>query len=289
MRYDLRMESMTVGIFARPNMMSGLARETLSRLIGIVEARGYTVRLDRFAAGYLGQRGLQEQDVCEGASLAIVCGGDGTLLTAGHFIPSTIPVLAVNLGNLGFLTTTTVEDMPAMVERTFAGEYNIIERAFIQVKVMQAGVPVSPVYHAMNDIVFKPLSGDCMLSFGVTIDQQPVAEYKADGLIISTPTGSTAYSLAAGGPIVYPTMEAVLITPIAPHTLTFRPLVVPASMEIVISLNDHGNMTYDGRTGGQLTPTMECVISASDKKLRLIQPRHAPYFAVLQSKLNWGK
>lgn len=280
---------LTVAIFARPNIANDLARQTISLLIELLEKEGYTVRLDRYAAGYVGTRGLPDNEVCNNAKFAVVLGGDGTLLTASHQIPTGMPVLAVNLGNLGFLTTTTVEHMPAMVERVIAGDYDIMDRAFVQVQVMDGGAPVFPIYAAMNDIVFKPISGDCMLSFTATIDHQPVAQYKADGLIISTPTGSTAYSLAAGGPIVHPKLNAVLITPIAPHTLTFRPLVVAADMEVCITVNEHANMTYDGRVGGLIKPSMECIITASEKRLRLIQPRHAPYFTVLQSKLHWGQ
>jgi len=172
------------------------------------------------------------------------------------------------------------------------GDYQILERSFITAFVRNKvpGVVNDPPIScfAMNDIVIKSQDSGRTLSFGITIDKQPVAHYRADGLILATPTGSTAYNLAAGGPIIYPTLKAVTITPICPHTLTFRPVVVPASVEIAITAGP-SQLYIDGFDYGTIHQTDELICTGSERSISLIQPRHMPYFDVLRLKLGWGQ
>ena len=278
---------MLLAIFTRPNISDGSARAVLSTLIEHLERDGHTYRLDQYSAGYLGVKPFPApHDICTGANAAIVLGGDGTLLVTAQYIPATIPVLAVNLGNLGFLTTTTVEKMQPSVQRLIANDYEVLERTFVDATLQRNGN--APIQHqAMNDIVIKAADSGRTLGFSITIDRQPVARYRADGVIIATPTGSTAYSLAAGGPIIFPTLKAMTITPICPHTLTFRPVVVPDTVEICI-VAEPSKLYIDGIETAMLDNATEVICKIGSKTLNLIQPRHMPYFDVLREKLRWG-
>lgn len=279
---------MIVAIFARPNITDPSLRTVISTLIEKLEADGVEYRLDKFTAGYIGAKPFPAPfDICSGVNAAIVLGGDGTLLTNAQHIPAGVPVLAVNLGNLGFLTTTTADKMLPTIQRVLKDEYDTLERTFIGSRLMRFGSQIA-TYEAMNDVVIKAADSGRTLSFSISINQQPVAHYRADGVIIATPTGSTAYSLAAGGPIIFPTLKAMTITPICPHTLTFRPVVVPDTVEIVI-VADQSKLYVDGREEAGIDRDTEIVCQISPKTINLIQPRHMPYFDVLREKLGWGE
>jgi len=280
----------TVGVFAKPKAPA--ATRLVPELLAWLSGRGIDVRLDDVAASYAGIAGLPRASVAEGCDLAIVLGGDGTLLSAARALGGRpIPLLAVNLGSLGFLTSIPINEFFPELERTLSGDYRVTRRSLLHVSVIRGGQRVAE-YDALNDVVIAKSSIARIVDLDVWAGDTFVSEYKADGLIVSTPTGSTAYSLAAGGPIIFPTVNAVCVTPICPHTLTNRPLLIPGSLPIrVIShaKDDDSFLTVDGQVGGALEPgdQVECATSASE--VLLIQNPDKTFFDVLRQKLKWGE
>ena len=281
----------TVGIISK----SGVAQAaTVSlELAGWLEARGVQIRCDPVTAAYLGRPvGLPRHEVPNGADLIIVLGGDGTLLAAARSIGGRqIPLLPVNLGGLGFLTAISVDEIYPELERALRNEHRIAKRRFLECQVVRDGHPVAD-YQALNDIVVTKASLARIIDLEAYVDSQFVCAYKADGLIVATPTGSTAYSLAAGGPIIFPTVAALTITPICPHMLTNRPVIVPDSsvVRIVVRVVDDASyLTIDGQVGEPLKEGDEVLCRSSSHALRLIRPPHMKFFDVLRSKLKWGE
>ena len=280
----------TVGIFAKPN--APLAVRLVPELLQWLSERGVAYRLDVEAARYAGTEGFDRDDVPEGCDLAIILGGDGTLLSAARAVGRrAIPLLAVNLGGLGFLTTITVDDFFVELDRALRGERRISRRKMIRVSLVRNG-RVQAEYQALNDVVIAKSTIARIVDLEAWINDGFVSKYKADGLIISTPTGSTAYSLAAGGPIIYPTVNAFCLTPICPHTLTNRPLIIPAELGVRVvnrALHDESYLTVDGQVGSPLEAgdSVECVVADFD--VLLIRPPHKTFFEVLRQKLKWGE
>jgi NAD+ kinase len=285
----------TVGIFAKPNAPA--ATRLVPELLAWLEERGITVRLDDVAASYActdGQSvtGIPRPEVPDNCGLAIVLGGDGTLLSAARALAGrAIPILAVNLGGLGFLTAIQVGEFFPELERALTGEHRLTRRRLLHVAVRRGDIVVAE-YQALNDVVIAKSSIARIVDLDVWAGDTFVCEYKADGLIVSTPTGSTAYSLAAGGPIIFPTVAAVCITPICPHTLTNRPLIIPADLpvRVVGHMKDEDSfLTVDGQVGGALEPgdTVEC--TASKSEVLLVQTPGKTFFDVLRQKLKWGE
>jgi len=266
-----------VGIFAKPNAPAAI--RLVPELLAWLRGRGIAVRLDDVAAGYAGSaNGLPRPQVPDGCDLAIVLGGDGTLLSAARAVAGrTIPVLAVNLGGLGFLTAIPVNDLFPELERALTGVHHLTRRRLLHVAVLR-GDKVVAEYQALNDVVIAKASIARIVDLDVWAGDSFVCEYKADGLIVSTPTGSTAYSLAAGGPIIFPTVAAVCITPICPHTLTNRPLLIPADLTVrVVShmKDEDGFLTVDGQVGGALEPGDALLVRLRRAPLRPSQPLSA--------------
>lgn len=282
----------TVGIFAKPKAPA--ATRLVPELLAWLAGRGIDVRLDDVAASYAGPgvSGLPRASVPEGCDLAIVLGGDGTLLSAARALGGrAIPLLAVNLGSLGFLTSIPVKEFFPELERTLSGDYRITRRGLLHVAVIREGRKVAE-YSALNDVVIAKSSIARIVDLDVWAGDSFVSEYKADGLIVSTPTGSTAYSLAAGGPIVFPTVNAVCVTPICPHTLTNRPLMIPGSLPIRVvsrAKDDDSFLTVDGQVGGALEPGDQVECRASTSEVLLIQNPDKTFFDVLRQKLKWGE
>jgi NAD+ kinase len=281
----------TVGIFSKPN--STPAVKLVPELLQWLEGRGIQSRLDNETAHYAGMLvGLDRAHVPEGCDLAIVLGGDGTLLSAARAVGNrAIPLLAVNLGGLGFLTTVSTDDLFPELELVLGGLHKVTRRRMLRVKLVRKGTVVGE-YQALNDVVIAKSAIARIVDLETWAGDSFVCEYKADGLIISTPTGSTAYSLAAGGPIVYPTVNAICLTPISPHTLTNRPLIIPSDMGIrVISrAADEGSyLTVDGQIGSPLEAgdSVECAIA--DFEVLLIRSPDKTFFDVLRQKLKWGE
>lgn len=280
----------TVGIIAKPEVQRN--SELLPGLIQWLTARDIKVRLDRVAAEYAGMEGLDRTVVADGCQLVIVLGGDGTLLAAARVIAGRdIPLLAVNLGGLGFLTAITVEELYPELERALRNEHRIARRRMLACEVQRAGETVAR-YDALNDVVITKGQIARMIDLVCNVDAHFVCRYKADGLIIATPTGSTAYSLSAGGPIVFPSVGALCITPICPHTLTNRPVLVSDSSVIQI-INIAGEedayLTIDGQVGEPLKDQDRVVCRSSQKIVSLIRPPRMLFFDVLRQKLKWGE
>lgn len=234
---------------------------------------------------------LKEADI-EKLEMIIVLGGDGTLLHTVKFLKGReIPILAINLGTLGFLTEITQDEIYSSLERVLKEQYSISHRMMLKTQVIRNNKKVATFY-ALNDAIVNKGSLARLLNFELFIQDEYIATYFADGIIVSTPTGSTAYSLAAGGPIIYPELNAVAITPICPHSLTHRPMVFASENTIlikIISETEDINLTCDGQEG-YLLQNEDCItITKATKKTLLICPEKRSFFEVLRTKLNWGK
>jgi NAD+ kinase len=280
-----------VGIMAKPGIPRASA--IVSELVEWLHARGVESRLDPEAAKYLGKEdGFPRDGVADGAHLVIVLGGDGTLLAAARAVAGrVIPIFAVNLGGLGFLTAITLDQLYPELERAFCGEQRVVPRKMLHGELVRDGQTFKS-YEALNDIVIAKTQIARMIDLETHVDHQFVSTFKADGLIIATPTGSTAYSLSAGGPIVYPGVAALCITPVCPHMLTNRPVLVPDNMVIqIICQAEDGQafLTVDGQVGEPLLHGDRIVCSCSQHSVHLIRPPKMFFFDVLRQKLKWGE
>jgi NAD+ kinase len=281
----------TVGIISKPGIPRGY--ELVPALVEWLHERGVRVRMDEQTAVYAdGNSGLPRDAVPDETDLIIVLGGDGTLLAAARALRGRqIPLLPVNLGGLGFLTAITAREIYSALERGFRGEHRVGTRRMIHCE-LRRGENVIGRYDALNDVVVTKASLARMIDIRTYVDEHYVCTYKADGLIVCTPTGSTAYSLSAGGPIIFPTVAALCITPICPHMLTNRPVLVPDTMRIRmrnLAEDDTAFLTIDGQTGEPLMHADEIVCSKSEQKILLVRPPRMMYFDVLREKLSWGE
>lgn len=280
------------GIISKPR------KEELSAvvppLVEWLRSRQVEAFLDSDSAGCCdsGAKALPREELPERVDLLIVLGGDGTLLAAARLLNNRqVPVLPVNLGGLGFLTSVTLEDLYPLLEQVLAGKHRTSTRMMLEAEVIRDG-KVLQHERALNDAVVTKSALARIIDFDVTVDGDFVGRYRADGLIVSTPTGSTAYSLAAGGPILYPVLQAFVITPICPHMLTNRPLVIPdtARVEIDFAAGDEPvHLTLDGQVGFELRHSDRVVVSKSSNKVVLVRPTNKSYFEILRSKLRWGE
>jgi NAD+ kinase len=280
----------TVGIISKPGLKRGY--EILPALIAWLNQRGIESRLDAESAVYAGGVGIAREELAEGAQLLIVLGGDGTLLAAARAAGGReIPIFPVNLGGLGFLTAIGIDEIYDELERAFRGEHRISRRRMIDCEVVRNETVVAR-YEALNDVVVTKAALARMIDVDTFVNTYFVSTFKADGLIVATPTGSTAYSLSAGGPIIFPSVAALIITPICPHMLTNRPVVVPDSSVIeLVSRNEDEDayLTIDGQVGEPLRAQDRIVCRASEHVLNLIRPPKQRFFDVLRAKLKWGE
>ena len=224
------------------------------------------------------------------ADLLIVLGGDGTMLSGARLVERrSIPILGVNMGGLGFLTETTFEALPKALHKIFSGDFQLDTRLMLQVELRRQGKTVE-AYSALNDIVISKGHLARMIATKVWIDQTFMTNLRGDGLIVATPTGSTAYSLSAGGPILDPRLEVLLINPICPHTLSHRPFLASSQAPISVELTSpEGAMaTIDGQIGTEMMKEDLVKIQASPHRTQLIRFPDRNYFEVLRSKLKWG-
>lgn len=226
------------------------------------------------------------------ADLIIVLGGDGTMISTARLIGDRqVLVLGINYGSLGYLTEFRIEEMFPALETILAGEYEIDSRVMLRVghfrndELLAGG-------RVLNDVVINKAALARIIEIDVTLNGQFVNSFRSDGLIVATPTGSTAYNLSAGGPIVYPSMNAVVLTPICPFTLTNRPIVIPDSAEIELKLIDDNEgvfLTLDGQTGYRMKADDRVIIRKSSTTFNIVQPANRNYFDVLRNKLQWGR
>ena len=284
-------EIRTIGIISKPDVAA--AANLIPKLLAWIKERKIQVRCDQQTADYgFGCDGIAREQVPEGCDLVIVLGGDGTLLSAARAtVRAEVPLFAVNLGGLGFLTAITIDEVFAELERALRGEHRIGKRRLLHTDVFRKDACVAS-YEALNDVVITKASLARMIDLETFVDNHFVCAYKADGLIIATPTGSTAYSLSAGGPIIFPTVAAIAITPICPHMLTNRPVIVADSSVIQMishADNDAAYLTIDGQVGEPLKKEDCVVCRSSPKALSLIRPPRMMFFDVLRQKLKWGE
>jgi NAD+ kinase len=281
----------TIGIISKPGVPA--AAELVPKLIRWLAERNLAVRMDQETAEYArSDNALPREQVPEGAELIIVLGGDGTLLSAARAIQGReVPLFPVNLGGLGFLTAITIDAIFPELERALRGEHRIGKRKLLEADLLRGDKPVGH-YEALNDVVVTKSDIARMIDLDVHVDQMFVCRYKADGLIVATPTGSTAYSLSAGGPIIFPSVSAICLTPICPHMLTNRPVIVPetSTVQITCQAEDDGAfLTIDGQIGQPLKKGDQIVCRSSTYALMLVRPPKMLYFDVLRQKLKWGE
>lgn len=257
-------------------------------------ARNIRAHYDQETASSLreSESGKTRAQLAAESDLLLVLGGDGTLLSAAReAAPHGIPILPINLGSLGFLTSFTLQELYPALEETLAGRLAASERVMLHAALMRDGQTVDDQL-VLNEVVINKGALARMIEVKLSIDQDFVCRYRADGLIVATPTGSTAYSLSAGGPIVHPHVESIIITPICPHTLTDRPLVVGDKCCIEMSLVGPAESVYltlDGQKGVQMQTGDRVRIFRAEQRLKLIQPKRKSYYEILRSKLKWGE
>ncbi len=284
-------EMTEIGIITKTT--SPHADEVMGKLVPWLTGRGVKVRMQE------DYRGLADGDsiavprehVPDGVDMVLVLGGDGTLLSAARLLEGTNqPILGINLGSLGFLTELGLDEIFEALERVLEGEYTIESRVRLEASLHRAGEQIGH-YQVLNDVVINKGALARIIDLETFVDGHKVTNYQADGLIISTPTGSTAYSLAAGGPIIEPTLDVFMISPICPHTLTNRPLVIPGGSRVELCLlSDSGAvfLTLDGQEGTRLKQG-DCVrVRVSDQKVNLIRTGVRNFYDVLSAKLYWG-
>ena len=281
-----------VAIVCKPHK-EDLAR-ILPDLVAWLRERGYEPLLDRESGHYTTAAEIVDRNEmpCYAPELIIVLGGDGTLLAVGRiFASSGTPILSVNLGLLGFLTEVKLGDLYATLESWCANCHLLEARAMLHAALWRDGKEDSS-YEALNDIVVTKGEIARMGDFTVELDGRKVASFRADGVIVSTPTGSTAYSLAANGPILTPDVDAMIVTPICPHLLTLRPIVVPGDASLTVRVEGIPNialLTVDGQRAVELQLGDEIRCQRSKHTVNLVRLANGGFFEALRSKLSWGE
>ena len=285
----------TLGIVAnkRKPDVPGLVEGLLTWL----EARGVEVLVwDDLSGTVAGCELRPIDDVAAGSDIVVALGGDGTLLRAARAVGDRkTPILGVNIGSLGFLTEVTASEVYRALEAFVSGSYRYEDRMNVDAVVLREGEEISR-FTALNDMVINKGALSRVIGMKTAIDRDYLATYTADGLIVSTPTGSTAYSLSAGGPVVNPSMDAIIATPICPHTLAIRPVILaPAqrlSVELSADVSLHGEpevkLTVDGQVGFDLASGDTVVFSRSERRTRLVLSGDRSFYEVLRDKLRWG-
>jgi NAD+ kinase len=285
-----------VGLVAKHKLDA--AAGVLAELAGWLEARGVSPVFETHTAALAGlptgRPTSAAEDLPRASDLIVVLGGDGTLIgTAGRIAQAgvSVPILGVNFGSLGFLTEITLPELYDSLESVLEGEAEIDERMMLQARTMRDGTAVAD-RAVVNDAVITKGALSRIIDLSVSVGDELVMQVRADGLIIATPTGSSAYNLAAGGPIVHPSVDAVLLTPIAPHMLTNRPVVLPASSRLCVAPLMNGKeevfVTFDGQSGHALEAGDTIEITRSSRTVRLVRASQRTYFDVLRQKLKWG-
>jgi NAD+ kinase len=287
-----------VGIVSKAHLRE--AGPYLTEIAAWLRARGVEPAFDAdtaaLAASGASVRTVDKDQLPNLVDMILVLGGDGTLLGMADRIGlagTDIPILGVNFGGLGFLTEVTLPEVFPSLEAALSGSAPIDKRMTMRAATLRGGTPFEDRI-VLNDVVVTQGALSRIIELSVTVDHQFVTRVRADGVIVSSPTGSTAYNLAAGGPILHPHVDALVITPIAPHTLTQRPLVVPGSASISVQPHLDGSrdevyMTFDGQFGFRLQEGDLVTVRRSERPLRLIRATSRSYFEVLREKLKWGQ
>jgi len=267
--------------------------EPMASLVGHLLRTGISVVADPSIAGDIGVAPLDETELAAAADLMIAIGGDGTMLHAARLAHTRdVPLLGINRGRLGFLADITPDDMLDSVDQVLQGSYVRESRMMLAAAITSADGS-RKCATALNDVVLQRRESGRMLDFETHIAGRYVNAHAGDGLIVATPTGSTAYALSCGGPIMDPMLEAVAVVPVCPHTLSDRPIVLPAELDIALVLLDRGDagaeVTVDGQSLGVLTQQDELTICRSDRRVTLLHPPGHDFYQILRSKLHWGR
>jgi NAD+ kinase len=279
-----------IGVILKKNKPEALA--LAARLLPWLKERDIEPFFEEEVANHLGTgKACAKSEIPGLVDLLIVLGGDGTLLSVARLVgENKVPILGVNLGSLGFLTEITIDELFPMLEKILAGDYELEERMMLNASIYRQGERITQ-YTALNDVVINKGAIARIIDLETTIDGQYLTLYRVDGLIISTPTGSTGYSLAAAGPIVYPTLHAMLLTPICPFTLNNRPIMLSDKAKIKVTLKtenvDH-LLTLDGQVSFALKAGDEVRIERSKNCTHLIKSPFRDYYSILRTKLQWS-
>ena len=279
-----------VGIVAKADA----AEAVITTVLEWLGVRGITVVLEKETASLAPTANVpvtSKSDLPSQVDLVVVLGGDGTLLSMARAVGDLgVPLIGVNVGGLGFLTATTLDEMFPAIEAALAGRMEVEERMMLTARVIRDGQSLGD-YDALNDVVITKSAMSRIIKLSVSVERQHATAYRADGLIISTPTGSTAYCLSAGGPILFPTMDAIVLTPIASHTLTNRPIVLPGShrLEVRLDTDQEVMLTLDGQVGVPLREGDTVAVAKGRARIRLLRFAQKDFFSVLRTKLKWGE
>ena len=279
-----------IGVFCKPKASS--ATDTLSKLIPWLRERGHQVFLDATTATLINETSSGEKgEISQQADLLIVLGGDGTLLSAARTAhPYGVPILAVNLGRLGFLAEISIDKLYPTLENILAGKFEVENHMLLNACIWRNGKKVED-HNVLNDVVINKGVVARVINLQVLVNGQYMTSYRADGLIIATPTGSTAYSLSAGGPIIHPSMHTLVLSPICPFTLTNRSILIPDQSIIQVKLGaeyDDVRITLDGQEGYDMKTKDILEIRKTKTTLQLIRGPNKNYYQTLRKKLHWG-
>ena len=285
-----------VGVVIKPNHKE--AWQTACELSAWLTERGIDLigktheEMEQFSAENCSIKAVETERFQTEADLIVVLGGDGTMISTARLTSDReIPVLGINYGSLGYLTEFRIEEMFDALEKILEGNYEIDGRVMLDAELKRDGNVIEKG-RVLNDVVINKSALARIIEVEVTLNDLPVNSFRADGLIVSTPTGSTAYNLSAGGPILYPSMNAMVLTPICPFTLTNRPIVVPDNYIIEINLKNENQgvvLTLDGQIGYQMKTGDTVSIRKSTTNFNLVRPSNRNYFDVLRNKLKWGR
>ena len=279
-----------IAIFAKVH--DPRCQDVALQLISWLRGKGLVPLVEAHLARHIGFTETIINDIPDKTDLVVVLGGDGTLISVARLIGAhEVPILGVNLGSLGFLTEITLVELCASVDRYLSGDYKISDRIMLHVAVVRNGSIIEEK-RVLNDLVINKGALARIIDLETTINGNYLTTFKGDGLIISTPTGSTGYSLSANGPILYPELECFVITPICPHTLTNRPIVVASDSLVTVELKcikEDVFLTLDGQVGVELKCGDEIRIRKAEKRTRLIISSSRDYFEILRTKLKWGE
>lgn len=281
----------SIGIFTK--QCDSRINTTLQQLIHYLEQRQIAIMMDVYGANIVGKNGHSIEEIVKQSDLAIVIGGDGTFLQTGRKLAEhNIPLLGINLGRLGFLTDVSPDTMSTVLDQVLLGNYYREERILLEADVHRQKQLLG-TNTALNDVVLHIRNEVRMIEFTTYINQSFVNTQRADGMIISTPTGSTAYALSSGGPILQASLNAMVLVPICPHTLSYRPIVIPSSDCINITLcddprNSDARVSFDGQTHIDIKPADTISIRQKEQTLCLIHPKDYDYYHILRTKLHWS-
>jgi NAD+ kinase len=284
----------TIGIFSKDfdEKSNERIEKTLKTLHKFLTKEGFEVVAEKNAAKFLGISAMNTDNICDCINLAIVVGGDGTLLKAGRLLSDKdIPVIGINLGRLGFLVDISPDEIAEQLTLMLDGAYTLEERSLLHAEAFRDDKSLGEGI-ALNDVVVHVRNDIRMIEFTTHVDETFVNTQRADGIVVATPTGSTAYSLSGGGPILHPGLDAVVLVPICPHTLSNRPVVISNESLINISLCEsrevNARVSFDGQSNIDLQAGDNIVIRNKSHKLKLMHPKNYDYYHILRNKLGWS-